>query len=277
MGTAKGVFVLMQKGVTARSFIQIILIVLLIVAALVSFPSSSFAILNIEALRLRQMDRQQGGNIGFRFERREGNTDNSRFRVDAQAMKKVNSYEHMALIESEFGESNNLKDVDRAMIHLRSTYPFEKKFSAEVYGQLERNQFTRISPRFVLGTGARARWANEETFKVFSGIGGFWSQETIQSAPLTTDAGTRELWRANIYISLMYKFDENIGISTVTYYQPVINDLRDTRVLQTTQADFRVNKLISFSVFYTLNYDSRPAQTVQKRDLHYGTMLNFVF
>lgn len=242
-----------------------------------AWASVSHAILNVEAVRLNKRHDPSGGEIAVGFDRKEGNNDVNKLHVGVTGLGHNGHFENLVLAEREFGESNGTRDVNHSMYHLRTNWKYDEATSHEVYAQGEQNQFVRLSFRGVLGAGERWRLVNDDKGAVYCGAGAFWSRETLDPAPNTTDAGTREITRGNIYLSGVLKLEDNVNVTNVTYYQPAFEDGSWVRALETLQVDLKVNTRLSVTLFWNYTYDQRPPQLVKTIDQEYGTNVNFKF
>ncbi len=249
----------------------------LALALTVLLTSQAHAILNIESLRLKMRNEPAGALLSVSYDRKEGNTDTNRFKGAGQGITRAGEFEHLATLEREFGTTAGVHDTDRALVHARTNWLYKNPLSYEAYAQLEEDQFRRLSMRGLVGAGLRQRIADETEFMLFTGVGAFWSRETLEHAPETTDAGTTDISRANVYFSFNYLIVPEIELNGIVYYQPAVRSIADYRVLNTTQTVMRVNERLSVSFNYTLAYDSLPPEKVQRADQSYSTALNFRF
>ena len=240
-------------------------------------PRPAHAILDVEVLRMKLEDQPYGGVVALTYDRKEGNTDVNRLTVDSQGIWKFNDIESLAMFSRAFGESSGVKDTDHTVGHLRFTYPASQSHSFETYGQLEQDQFRRLSDRELAGVGARERLFNSKEFKMFVGFGPMWSQETLTPAVGATDDGSYTTWRANIYFSLTDEVMQNVTLSVVSYYQPVMSNLQDNRILNDTELTFEANSRLSLSLVYQLTYESRPAQLVLPTDQDFCSTIKLKF
>lgn len=235
------------------------------------------AIINIEALRMAMKNDTAIGLLGLSYERKTGNSDTNRWKANGQGMWRTGDFENLATFEREFGSTNSNQDTNRTTQHVRTNWLYQNPISLEAYGQLEDDQFRRLSMRALIGTGLRFRLADEQRYKINAGVGGFWSRETQNYAPGTNDAGTLDINRANIYLAFNTLVTPEIEMNTIAYYQPALNAFSDTRIMNTSQAVLHVNKLISVTLNYSLSLDTEPPEQVQPSDQTYTTALNYKF
>ena len=262
-----------MKSLSSRFLL--VLFVLLFSGLFIGRPA--LAIINIEALRISLRNQESVGILGFTHERKTGNSDTNRFKIAGQGMWRKGDFENLASFEREFGSTNNNRDTNKTTSHLRTNWLFQNPLSYEAYGQLEEDQFRRLSMRALLGAGLRYKLADEEKFKAYGGTGAFWSRETLDYAANTTDAGTLDVNRANLYLSFNWLVMPEIELNGIVYYQPSVVAFADTRIFGTGQTVLHVNQLISVSFNYTLSYDTEPPQQVQPSDQTYSTAVNLKF
>lgn len=235
------------------------------------------AIVNIEALRIAMRNETSIGVAGLSYERKTGNTDTNRWKANAQGMWRTGEFENLATFEREFGSTNSKQDTNRTTEHVRINWLYKNPLSVEVFGQLEDDEFRRLTMRALVGSGLRCRLADGERFKANAGAGAFWSRETQSYVPGTNDAGTLDINRGNIYLALNGLVTPEIELNAITYYQPAFNAFSDSRILSNAQAVLHVNKLISVTFNYSLSLDTEPPELVQPSDQTYTTALNYKF
>ena len=147
----------------------------------------------------------------------------------------------------------------------------------ELFAQLEKNEFTRLSYRGLLGSGLRFSVGESEQHAAFLGLGAFYSKEKIEFVAGLTDDGVEEFTRANLYFLSKYKLNPTINFSNAIYYQPRLNKFSDYRALLKTKLDFKINSSLSFRLSLDVEHDSEPSQTIKSTDVSYMTGLKFNF
>lgn len=74
-------------------------------------------------------------------------------------------------------------------------------------------------------------------------------------------------YRISLRLKLKQTIMENIYLLHETYYIPLIKSFSDFRMQSNTSINFKINKVISFSVSYNFDYNSKPIdQEVKKTD-----------
>lgn len=235
------------------------------------FPLSTMAIVNMDGLHFDNKKDTFSADLDLTVSGSSGNSDFSKTALNGQfswiAEKSIN----LAILGYQFGENNNVPNVNKAFIHYRYIHQLNKSMDWELFGQLEQNEFTRLSYRGLIGAGVRYAFAKSDQHHAFFGLGGFYSKEEIEYKPGLTDHGIEELTRANLYLLSKYKINSNVSFSNVIYYQPRISQLSDYRALFESKLDFKITNDLSFRLSLDVEKDSEPSQTIKGTDVSYLT------
>ena len=207
-----------------------------------------------------------------------GNTETSSTRANLLTLWQHGNHTEYLQMQYAYGKSGGQTDTDRAFAHLRHRTTIRQDWAVEAFAQTGRNPFARLTQRTLLGGGMRWIIFEEENKSAgYLGAGAFHEKEILTDKLGTNDQKVTNLWRANTYLVLKYNVNEQVNLYSTTYYQPAFSDTSDYRVLQ--QASMRVKLGDRFNLKLNLDiaFDSAPPQTVQERDMLYGTGLEFNF
>lgn len=240
-------------------------------------PSSSFAIVNMEALHFDKVEDKFSTDLDLMLSGSTGNSNTTKVAVNGQLSWVAKDSINLFLLGSQYGENNNIRSVNKAFVHYRYIHQISDMMDWELFSQVEKNEFTRLSSRVLLGAGLRFSVWNSERHHAFLGLGAFHSREETEFTLGLTDEGVKDLTRANFYLFSKYKVNSNLDISNVFYYQPNINHLSDYRVLVESKVDIKINQDLSFRLSLNLEHDSQPSQTIKKTDIGYMTGLKLSF
>ena len=240
-------------------------------------PISTMAIVNMDGLHFDNKEDKFSADIDLTISGSSGNSTTSKAALNTQLNWIDESSINLVILGYQYGESNNVRSVNKSFIHYRYIYKLNNSVGWELFGQLETNEFTRLSYRGLLGSGIRYSVANSEKHRAFLGAGGFYSKEEIEFTPGLTDDGVEEITRANFYFLSKYKITPVISFSNVIYYQPRFNRLSDYRALLETKLDIKIHKDLSFRLSLDVEHDSEPSQTIKSTDISYMTGLVFKF
>lgn len=241
------------------------------------FPLISIAIVNMDALHFDEKQDSFNAAGDLMINGTSGNSDSSTAKLDAQFNWNSQKSINLAIFGYQYGKSNNVRSVNKAFMHYRYIYQLTDTMDWEIFGQLETNEFTRLSYRGLIGTGARFSLAKSGRHMAFAGIGGFYTREETEYTRGLTDHGIEAYSRANFYLLSKYKFNSILSFSNVLYYQPRMSRLSDYRALLETKLDFKINKQLNFRINLDIEYDSEPSQSIEKTDITYMTGLSYKY
>lgn len=230
------------------------------------------AIVNTEVIQAKLKEKSPFKELSVSAEKKEGNTNVERysagFSFGAQPTAKQ---QHLFLIDTTYGESQNQTDVSRSFAHYRYKYKIDT-LNWEAFTQLEQDKFTQIKLRALLGAGVRLILYDKDQLEVNNGYGLFYehvdySDVSIQSA--------ENFGRANIYLSMNYTFNTKSIFTLTAYFQPKVDQFEDHHALLDSSLSMPINTWSSVSIVFQMEHDSMPPEGVEMTDNRYLTKLNF--
>lgn len=239
--------------------------------------SQAQAIVNMDGLHFGKNKNTFSADFDFSVSGTSGNSNTEKVALNSQLSWVSEKSINLAIFGYQYGKSNNLRNVNKAFAHYRYIYQLNDFSDIELFTQLEKNEFRRLSYRGLLGSGFRFSVFHSAKHSAFFGLGAFYSKEEIAATSGLTDNGIEELTRANIYILSKYKISPTISFSNVFYYQPQINKIFDYRALLESKFDFKINDKLSIRLSLDVEHDSAPSQTIKNTDISYMTGLKFSF
>lgn len=207
-----------------------------------------------------------------------GNTEKNASRADALLLWQHNGDTEFVQVQYAYGRSRGQLDIDRAFVHARHRSGLGNGWAAEGFVQTGRDRFARLSQRTLLGGGLRWTLFEEEKKAAgYLGFGAFHEREVLNPKFGTNDSLQVDLLRANSYLVLKQQFNEQVRFNNTAYYQPVLSGAADFRLLEQASLLVKLTEKLDLKLSLEIAFDSRPAQTVQQRDLFYSTGLEFSF
>jgi len=238
--------------------------------------AASAQIINIEGLR-EGIDEKQGWAGACRFEiaGNSGNTDRFNAGVNLLGQHQREGTVNLVSFLYDYGEALGTKNIDRKVLHLRHTRDLREALAGEAFTQVQRNDFTRLSSRTLLGGGLR--WdlleadARQDGNRLFLGTGLFGEHEAIRSG------NDESAVRANLYLSTVYPVFDDSKLSGTIYYQPAFDDPSNYRAFATFSLSVPMKENLSIELSFNLEYDSQPPASVQRTDISYRTGIRWTF
>lgn len=175
-------------------------------------------------------------------------------------------------------------DFDRhAMVHLRYRYDILDWLAPEVFSQYEYSDFRRLRARALMGAGPRLAFDTASGLGGAGGVSYMFEFEALDrgvddEGRLYGDAGEQhQNHRISSYLSLHYSLPERLELLTVGYFQPRITDAADFRVLWDASASVMISHGFALKITYSVAYDNRPSESVEKLDTALKGSLGWTF
>ena len=235
------------------------------------------AIVNMDGLHFDQKENTSNAALELTASGSSGNQNSTKTSLNGQYNWIKNKTIHLAIVGYQYGENNNTRNINKSFFHYRYIHQMNETLDLEVFGQLEKNEFTRLSYRGLVGSGVRYAIAKTNEHRGFLGLGGFYSSEKTEVTVGLTDDGVENFVRANFYFLSKYQISSTLNFSNVIYYQPRLSDFSDYRALLESKLDFKIVKNLSLRLSLDVEHDSQPSQTIESTDVSYMTGLAFKF
>ena len=84
-------------------------------------------------------------------------------------------------------------------------------------------------------------------------------------------------WRCSNYLSLTILFNKQIAFISTTYYQPVLFDIGDYRLLNQSSFNIQANKKIAVALKWNYQYDASPPAGVPSDTYNFSTGVEIAF
>jgi len=242
-----------------------------------SVPLSAIAIVNMDGLHFGKNKDAFTADLDVRVSGSSGNSRKSEAALDGQFSWMGEKSINLAIFGFLYGENDQVRNMNKAFMHYRFIRQLSDSTDWELFAQLEKNEFTRLSYRGLMGAGLRFDVFQSQQHHAFLGLGGFYSKEKVEFVSGLSDHGIYNFTRANLYFLSKYKINSAVSFSNVFYFQPRLNQFSDYRALFQTKLDFKINKTLSFRLSLDVEKDSKPSQTIKSTDINYmtGLKLNF--
>jgi len=252
--------------------------ILFVPAALALLSQPAYAIVNVEQAIIGKPSEGMHTTVDLLANGASGNTDKSSSRADILTLWQHDRHTEFLQLQYAYGKSRGQVDTDRAFAHLRHRTSLDESWGAEGFVQVGRDPFARLTKRTLLGGGMRwVMFEEEKKSAGYLGFGAFHEQEILTDTLGTSDPRETNLWRANTYLVLKGQVNEQVRLYSTTYYQPDINDTGDYRILEQASMLVKMAQNLDLKLSLDIAFDSKPPQTVQKRDLSYSAGLEFSF
>ena len=246
----------------------------LLLLLLFLFPTSAFAIINIEDLDLSLNEDGQKGRVGLAVKGASGNTTKIGAEADGRFILRRGPHLNMLIGSISYGKSNGRKDTNKAFVHARHRHMLNATWSLELFSQAQKDEFARLKLRALLGGGGRYSFKRDGT-TIHFGLGSFYEHEKLK--PGAAAVLSSNIWRANAYMAWHYAINDRVRLQNTVYYQPAWKDFGDNRISDAAALRIAINESIDLRLAIDVAHDSRPPIGVKPTDISYTTGLEFRF
>ena len=249
------------------------------VAVSLCVTQPAHAIVNTEELRVQEPVAGFSGNFAAAIGGQTGNTDKSDVSIGSRLTWYEKPITNFIVFNYDYGKTGGARDTNKGFLHARHVHGITERLAWEAFAQAQKDEFTRLTYRGLLGGGARivAYKAHDDRLKLITGIGAFYSREKLSEEAGTTDAGIDKLVRGNFYFVVMYHLNDTVSLGSTTYYQPATSDFGDFRALEQAALRVVLTHTLDLKISLDMAYDSRPPQLVDKTDVTYSTGIEYRF
>ncbi|MEP7237160.1 MAG: DUF481 domain-containing protein [Ferruginibacter sp.] len=232
---------------------KLCLLLLMTVPGLTAVQTGYGQIVNMESQRYHTDTTGWAGTLGGDFALT--NYGQKVYSVNANAHLQYKTKKSLYLFLGGYGflKGDNHSFVDYSFLHLRYNYKIGKILRWEAFTQLQKNQVTKIQYRYLIGTGPRFKLVESQKIKLYMGILPMYEiEKELANANLIHD------WRCSNYLSITIVFNKQTEFISTTYYQPVLFDIGDYRLLNQSSFKVKASKKIAVAIKWNYQYDASP-------------------
>lgn len=234
-------------------------------------------IYNMQSTLATEPEEGVSGSISASADWRTGNIDY--LQLTATPLARYHSGRHLVvgLASANRRTSDGNVIISRFFEHLRYRYDLSDNFLGEVFAQHEFDAVKRLELRALVGGGPKFNIVNSKSVNLDVGISYMFEYEKLQDDG-NTDAGAIYIQHRNsTYLVASYQLDERVKLVESAYLQPKLTDFADLRIQSESELMFKLTDSLSFSSSFTLAYDAKPPNTIQKLDTALKSTISYEF
>lgn len=246
--------------------------------AVMSGPAEA-QIKNVQSALATDVPDGVSGNFGGSLDWRTGNI--SFLSLAASASVRVREGKNLLIGLVDMGRKSSDGNLifGRTFEHIRYRYLLEDWVLLEAFAQHTFDARKRLSIRMVGGFGPKVDIHEGKRFGVGVGVAYMYELEqlsVVDDDPSVTDSGTNDTaHRLSSYLVGHYELGERLQLVETFYVQPRLDDFDDTRLLNQSSLVVKATDKLSLATTFTLAFDNRSPQTVDKTDTALQTTLTF--
>ncbi|MFN3874644.1 MAG: DUF481 domain-containing protein [Flavobacteriales bacterium] len=227
-------------------------------------------VVNIENKRFADDTSRWSANAGFRFLMVE-NTQRS-IELGAKGGVQFVHQAHRAFFITDFSLSR-VEDnafTNTGFQHLRYQRALRGPFTAEGYLQLQYNKPLRIDAQVMIGAGPRWVLRDAEHLRLAVGASVLYEHEEDRVNGLRYDDA-----RSSTYLSVGFKVEPQVQFTSVCYFQPLLGDIGDHRLMLEGQVLVRATRRFAMETRLSLQKDTKVAPAVPRLSCRWENGLVF--
>ena len=179
---------------------------------------------------------------------------------------------YLSLTEYNLSKTTGSDFVNAGAQHFRYNYKINNWAVGEIFTQLQFNKVLKVKSRWLIGAGPRLKIVSSKTFNMFLATLYMFEHEELFDTILITNNH-----RLGSYIAFNLKFRDNLSLINTSYFQPLINDFSDFRILTQTDLKIGITKHFAFLLSYIYTFDKVPAIGVPKETHYFGNSIIYEF
>ncbi|MEI9808994.1 MAG: DUF481 domain-containing protein [Bacteroidota bacterium] len=213
------------------------------------------------------------GNAGAGFAFTKNDQEIIQVNINAHIQYKTKKDLWLLLADHGFLKSGSEKLISSSFVHLRYNYKISKWLRWEALAQVQNNYVTLIDARYLAGTGPRFKVFDSRHFKLYAACLFMYEHERERTSPVVLHND----FRNSSYISFTILPGNNIELISTTFYQPLVNKIKDTRILNQSVMKLKTGKHFWFSLLWNYLHDRFPAGDAPKTTYNFSMGINYEF
>jgi hypothetical protein len=228
-------------------------------------------IVNIESILVGEPKEGLEGAVQVVFSYLEGNSEFRQLEGNGLIRWKGQGHIIQLVLGGMYRTAGEKKVADNSLGHLRYGREISDRLRFEALLQVQQNEFVRLQRRTLAGAGFRLNVLGSAAARFDLGLILMHEDEVLRNAH--AEPG----WRASTLVSAGWKLTPSVQLSGQVYFQPLLSDPGDYRVLADTGLTVQVLGPLSMQVSARLVNDSRPPAGVERTDLSLRNTLAISF
>ena len=226
----------------------------------------------INTERMRSMDADGthttiGGNVALMS----GNNNVLDVGLSARFDWRTGPHYSFVVAQSNFAErrrdGESIRFRDQSFTHVRYNYDFTPRVTGEGFTQVERNDFTLLQFRLLVGSGPRIAWLDTDRVFLYQGTALMFEQEDRDERRVVNYPSHQALVRWTNYVNVRVQIADGTSIQNTVYAQPRVTDFGDVRLLNEAVLAVRITPYVTLRTTLNLNYNRQPPDNIDPLDV----------
>jgi len=240
------------------------------------FASPANAQVNVEALRRDDPPLGRSGSIGGDFTLRTGNVDFVQLGFSGRQYIVTENLTTLIVGSGGIGLLGRSRFASSGLLHYRRTRA-RTWASPEWYAQANYDRAQLLKFRLVGGGGIRTAVVRGPWGQFGAGTALMFEHERLELPDSALHAHQTTVVRSSSFLTLRVVSEGGFVVTSTTYVQPDIKELRDVRILETLRLASPITETVALTVSFNLRYDSRPPDGVSRLDTVLRTGVTYIY
>jgi hypothetical protein len=234
--------------------------------------SAKTQIVNIESARMQSDTTGWMGNASAALALTKNTEQVFSSEVDAHVQYKSRKSLYLLLGSYGFLKAAGTNLIDNSFFHFRYNYKLNSVVRWEVFTQVQKNAVTGISSRFLIGTGPRFKIFSNKLIRLYAASLLMYEREDETNSDIIQNNA-----RSSSYVSFTITPNKQVEIISTSFFQPLLNNWNDYRILNQVSIRVKAAKKIALQVKWNYLNDSRPVTGVPSVNYSLSTGVNYEF
>lgn len=230
-------------------------------------------VVNIETARLHTDSTGMMGDISTHFNLTRNNQEIISADINSHLQYKTKKDLFLLIGSYGFLKAASTSIIDNTFFHFRYNRKLNKWLRWEAFTQLQKNAINSIELRYLLGTGPRNKIIERKYIKLYIAALLMYEYERETKETGLIHRGLRN----SNYVTISLWPMPNVELVTTTFYQPLLKDVKDYRILNQVGLKVKAGRHFGVSINWSYLYDNRPVSGVPRENYTFGSGLNYDF
>lgn len=239
--------------------------------------ASTYAQVNMEKFRQDADTTGFAGNLDLDGTAITGNSDFQFISIGGRLNYNYGDDYTFLVLDAGFGWQDGESFSNNALAHLRHVVTLGEFLQLEGFAQFDYNKKRLLLSRELIGAGLRYRIYEDNYFKLRLGTAYMYEIENYDLPPNSVHKKEPRVSRLSSYLTFEIELQENLKFLSVSYYQPVVSNFDDFKLISENALVVDLGKVVDLNVKFNLRYDNKPPDTIKKTDTISKVGLSFKF
>lgn len=167
-----------------------------------------------------------------------------------------------------YQESAGIETARHVAAHLRHNHQVTRSLSTILFAQIQHNPFQRLQSRWLLGSGLRHDFRNDDHGLAAVGVTPMLEIERLENEDRHLSRG-----RLSMFLHIARQLNETVRLDAMGFWQPLFSDFSASRTVGNLSLTVAVTGAVDLKLGAAVEDNARPPASVARTD--WSTYLGF--